>query len=150
MLNSESCLEIGGHRWMDAPQQFTSYLIRVQRSRAGLWQYAGNPTQRLSAVALSESANFRPEAYWRNLLASEVSRSPPGDLSVRILGAHSKFTRSQVYLTRKWRNDITRDNMRFLINFDEPICRKSGSASTLKQVKCSFTKKKVFGIRVLR
>ena len=40
----------------------------------------------ISAVALNEGANFRQKPSGKIYLLPEVSRSPPGDLSARILG----------------------------------------------------------------
>lgn len=41
----------------------------------------------ISAVALNEGANFRRKPSGRIYLLPKVSRSPPGDLPTRILGA---------------------------------------------------------------
>lgn len=54
----------------------------------------------ISAVVLNEGANFRRKPSGRIYLLPEVSRSPPGDLPTRILGAYPTLTMIQMYLMK--------------------------------------------------
>jgi len=85
----------------------------------------------ISAVALNEGANFRRKPSGRIHSLPEVSRSPPGDLPARILGAGRASYFDDDVSNEIMPNNVIRDDVQVLINF--PRAKLNSSPSKVKQ-----------------